>query len=83
MLKAARNLVRRNVNVIFAATPDALATVKRATTSIPIVAVDLERDPLVRFPPAGLSCGNWAASGALFLFGRAKMVARRKVAWSR
>jgi hypothetical protein len=41
------------VNVIFAATPDALATVKRATTSIPVVAVDLERDLLVRFPPAG------------------------------
>jgi hypothetical protein len=34
-------------------------------------------------PPAGLSCGNWAPSGALFLFGRAMIVARRKVAWSR
>ena len=34
-------------------------------------------------PPAGLSCGNWAPSGVPFLFGRAMMVARRKVAWSR
>ena len=34
-------------------------------------------------PPAGLSCGNWAPFGVLFLFGRAMIVARRKVAWSR
>jgi putative ABC transport system substrate-binding protein len=44
----ASDLVRRNVNVIFAATPEAVAVVRNATISIPIVALDLESDPLAK-----------------------------------
>jgi putative tryptophan/tyrosine transport system substrate-binding protein len=46
--EAARDLVRRNVNVIFAPTPEAVAAVRNATISIPIVALDLESDPLAK-----------------------------------
>jgi len=44
--EAAGNLVRNNVNVIFAAGPLAVAATRNATNSIPIVAIDLESDPL-------------------------------------
>jgi putative tryptophan/tyrosine transport system substrate-binding protein len=44
----ASDLVRRNVNVIFAPTPEAVAAARGATTSIPIVAIDLESDPLAK-----------------------------------
>jgi len=44
--EAAGDLVRLNVNVIFAAAPFAIAAARNATNSIPIVAVDLESDPL-------------------------------------
>jgi putative ABC transport system substrate-binding protein len=44
----ASDLVRRNVNVIFAATPEAVAVVRNAMISIPIVALDLESDPLAK-----------------------------------
>jgi len=51
----ASDLVRRDVNVIFASTPDAVVAIRSATTSIPIVAVDLESDPIakgyVKSPP--------------------------------
>ena len=47
-LEAAGDLVRRNVNVIFAANPAAVAVVRNATTSIPVVALDLESDPLAK-----------------------------------
>jgi putative ABC transport system substrate-binding protein len=46
MQQAASDVVRRKVNVIFAATPEAGAAARNATTSIPIVGVDLESDPL-------------------------------------
>jgi putative ABC transport system substrate-binding protein len=46
--EAARDLVRRNVNVIFAATPETVVAARNATTSIPIVALDLESDPLAK-----------------------------------
>ena len=46
--EAARDLVRLNVNVTFAAGPELVAAVRNATTSIPIVAVDLETDPLAK-----------------------------------
>jgi putative tryptophan/tyrosine transport system substrate-binding protein len=46
--QAAADLVRLNVNVIFAAEPAALAAVSKATTSIPIVGVDLESDPVAK-----------------------------------
>jgi putative ABC transport system substrate-binding protein len=46
MQQAAGDVVQRKVNVIFAATPDAGAAARNATTSIPIVGVDLESDPL-------------------------------------
>jgi putative tryptophan/tyrosine transport system substrate-binding protein len=43
---AAGDLVRLNVNVIFAAAPAALAAAKNATANIPVVGVDLESDPV-------------------------------------
>jgi putative ABC transport system substrate-binding protein len=46
MPEAAGDLIRRNVSVIFAAEPSAVAVVRTATTSIPVVALDLESDPV-------------------------------------
>ena len=48
MSEAAGDLVRRNVSVIFASVPDAVVAARVATTSIPIVALDLESDPLAK-----------------------------------
>jgi putative ABC transport system substrate-binding protein len=48
LLEDLGGLVRRNVNVIFASTPEAVAVARNATTSIPIVAIDLESDPLAK-----------------------------------
>ena len=48
MSEAAGDLVRRNVSVIFASVPDAVVAASVATTSIPIVALDLESDPLAK-----------------------------------
>ena len=48
MLEAVADAVRRNVNVIFAAEPAAVAVARNATTSIPIVALDLEIDPIAK-----------------------------------
>ena len=48
LARTAGDLVRRNVNVIFASTPEAVAVARTATTSIPIVALDLESDPLAK-----------------------------------
>jgi putative ABC transport system substrate-binding protein len=44
----ASDLVRRNVSVIFATTPEALAAASTATTNIPVVGVDLESDPVAK-----------------------------------
>jgi putative ABC transport system substrate-binding protein len=46
MSGAAGDLVRLNVNVIFVPTPESGAAARNATNSIPIVALDLESDPL-------------------------------------
>jgi putative ABC transport system substrate-binding protein len=46
MNEAAGDLVRLEVNVIFAGYPEAIAAAKHATSSISTVAVDLESDPL-------------------------------------
>ena len=46
--QAAADLVRLNVNAIFAAGPAALAAVSKATTTIPVVGVDLENDPVAK-----------------------------------
>ena len=48
MTEAARDLVRLNMNVIFAPTPESVAAVRDATRSIPVVALDLESDPLAK-----------------------------------
>ena len=48
MTEAAGDLVRLNMKVIFAPTPQSLAAVRNATTSIPVVALDLESDPLAK-----------------------------------
>ena len=46
MKEAAGDLVRLEVNVIFATTPEAVAAARNATSSIPTVAVDMESDPV-------------------------------------
>jgi putative tryptophan/tyrosine transport system substrate-binding protein len=45
MQQAARDVVQRKVNVIFASTPDAIVATRSATSTIP-TAVDLESDPI-------------------------------------
>jgi putative tryptophan/tyrosine transport system substrate-binding protein len=44
--EAAGDLVRLEVNVIFAGYPEALIAARDATSSVPTVAVDLESDPV-------------------------------------
>ena len=46
--EGASDLVRLNVNAIFAAAPEPVAAAKNATATIPIVAVDLESDPVAK-----------------------------------
>ena len=46
--QAAADLVRLNVNVIFAPGPAALAAASNATTRIPVVGIDLESDPVAK-----------------------------------
>jgi putative tryptophan/tyrosine transport system substrate-binding protein len=46
MNEAASDLVRREVNIIFAGYPEAVVAARNATNGIPIVAVDLESDPV-------------------------------------
>ena len=46
MKEAAGDLVRLEVNVIFAPHPEAIAAARNATSSIPTVAVDMESDPV-------------------------------------
>jgi putative ABC transport system substrate-binding protein len=49
LLPAARDLVRLNANVIFApGGPELVAAAREATSSIPIVAHDLESDPVAK-----------------------------------
>jgi putative ABC transport system substrate-binding protein len=45
---AAGDLVRLKVYVIFAVAPEAVAAARNATTSIPVVALDLESDPVAK-----------------------------------
>ncbi len=44
----AGDLVRLNVNVIFGSSPESLAAARNATTTIPVVGVDLESDPIAK-----------------------------------
>jgi putative ABC transport system substrate-binding protein len=46
--EAMRDLVRLNVNVIFAGGPEPLAEARNATTSIPIVGTDFENGPIAK-----------------------------------
>lgn len=48
MSEAAADLVRRDVNVIFAGYPEAIAAARNATSSIATVAVDMESDPVAK-----------------------------------
>jgi putative tryptophan/tyrosine transport system substrate-binding protein len=48
LTQAAANLVALNVNVIFAGGPAVLVAASKATTSIPIVGIDLESDPVAK-----------------------------------
>ena len=48
MTEAVRDLVRLNVNVILASTPEAVVAVRNARTSVPVVALDLESDPVAK-----------------------------------
>jgi putative ABC transport system substrate-binding protein len=55
LAEAMREVVRLNVKVIFAGTPEVVAAAKNATTSIPIVGVDLESDPIAKGYVQGLA----------------------------
>ncbi len=55
ILALASELVRLNVDAILAISPAALSAAARATTSIPIVAVDLETDPIAAGFATGLA----------------------------
>ena len=46
MREAAGDLVRLKVNVIYAVGPEAVAAARSATSSVPIIGIDLESDPL-------------------------------------
>ena len=46
--EAAGDLVRLNMNVIWAVGPAAVAAARNATTSTPVVAFDLESDPVAK-----------------------------------
>jgi putative tryptophan/tyrosine transport system substrate-binding protein len=48
MPEAAGDFIRRNVSVIFAAEPAGVAVLRNATTSVPVVALDLESDPVAK-----------------------------------
>ena len=48
MNEAAGDLARRGVNVIFAGYPEAIVAARSATSGIPIVAVDMESDPVAK-----------------------------------
>jgi len=48
MPEFAGDLVQLHMNVIFAAAPEAVVAVRNATTSIPIVGLDLESDPVAK-----------------------------------
>ena len=48
MSEAAGDFIRRNVSVIFAAEPAGVAVLRNATTSVPVVALDLESDPVAK-----------------------------------
>jgi putative ABC transport system substrate-binding protein len=48
MPEAAGDLVRLNMSAIFAPTPESVAAIRNATSSIPVVALDLESDPLAK-----------------------------------
>ena len=63
MHEVASDLVRRKVNVIFAIGPDAVATGRSATSSIPIVGLDLESDPLALGYIKSLACPGGNLTG--------------------
>ena len=46
MHEAAGDLVRLKVNAIYAVGPEAVAAARSATSSVPIIGIDLESDPL-------------------------------------
>jgi putative ABC transport system substrate-binding protein len=46
--QALDDLIRLNVNAIFAVTPEVVAVTKNATSTIPVIALDLESDPLAK-----------------------------------
>ncbi len=46
--QAAADLIRLKVTAIFAGAPEALAAASSATTSIPVVGIDLESDPVAK-----------------------------------
>jgi putative tryptophan/tyrosine transport system substrate-binding protein len=61
--EAAGDLVRLNGNAIFAIAPDAVAAARNATTGIPIVALDLESDPLAKRYVKSLACPGGNMTG--------------------
>ena len=63
MQQAASDVVRRKAKVIFAATPEASAAARNATTSIPIVGQDLESDPVASGYVKSLRAPRWQFHG--------------------
>jgi putative tryptophan/tyrosine transport system substrate-binding protein len=61
--EAAGDLVRLNGNAIFAIAPDAVVAARNATTSIPIVALVLEGDPLAKGYVKSLACPGGNMTG--------------------
>jgi ABC-type uncharacterized transport system substrate-binding protein len=64
----AGDLVRLNVKVIFAIAPPALAAAAKATASVPIVAIDLESDPVALGYVKSLAHPGGNISGAFLDF---------------
>jgi putative tryptophan/tyrosine transport system substrate-binding protein len=65
MSEAAGGFVRRNVSVIFAAEPAAVVVARNTTTSIPVVGLDLESDPLAKGYVKSLAAPWWQFYGGV------------------
>jgi putative ABC transport system substrate-binding protein len=73
----AADLVRHKVNVLFAPTPEAGAAAKNATSAIPIVALDLESEPLAKGYVKSLARPGGIGVGVLGEDGRCRGLAKR------
>ena len=68
MAPMAAEIVKSNIDVIFANGPAALQVFRSATTSIPIVAIDLETDPVEAGVVASLARPGGSVTGVFLAF---------------